>query len=83
MVPLTAFFAEDEEKLRGRLLHPHVHVRHQANQLVPQHGAHLWPDLHVLQRWKHLEAETVCWCVAQVHGGLVQAPLFRLLSELR
>lgn len=52
---LTALFAEDEEELCRRLLHAHVHVRHQADQLVPDRGADLGPDLHVSQRRKHLQ----------------------------
>lgn len=53
--PLTAFFTENEEKLRSRLLHAHVDMCHQADELVSQGGADLWPDLHILQWRKYLQ----------------------------
>lgn len=52
---LTAFFAEDEQKLCSCLLHAHVHMCHEANQLVSDGGANLWPALHIFQWGKYLK----------------------------
>lgn len=54
---LTAFFAEDKEKLCSRLLHTHVNMRHEANQLVSGGGADLRPDLHIFQWGKYLQVQ--------------------------
>lgn len=54
---LTAFFAEDKEKLCSRLLHTHVNMCHKANQLVSDSGADLWPDLHIFQWRKYLKMQ--------------------------
>ena len=51
---LTALLAEDEEELSGTLLHAHVHVCHEAHQLVPDGVADLRPHLCLFQRGKHL-----------------------------
>lgn len=76
---LTAFFAEDKKKLCSCLLHTHVHMCHQANQLVSQRGADLWPDLHVLQRRKHLEVQTLRLWVVRNGARLIQDHLLRLV----
>lgn len=52
---LTALFAKDKEKLCSRLLHAHVDMCHEANQLVPDGAADLWPVLHILQWRKDLK----------------------------
>lgn len=55
--PPTAFLAEDKEELRRRLLHPHVHVCHEADQFVPDGGADLWSVLHVFQWGENLKKQ--------------------------
>lgn len=56
---LTAFFAEDEEKLCSCPLHVHVNVCHEANQFVSDCGADLWPDLCIFQWRKYLKRQAL------------------------